>query len=92
MNYGWKKENSKLKISAGYGISNCIHYMWWFLSFSFLVEYEEDDDSGSEGSAVGTNIRSSVKEAAVSQMEAAVEALSRELAKLRTGRASPGQL
>lgn len=46
----------------------------------------------SEGTAVGTNIRSSVKEAAVSQMEAAVEALSRELAKLRTGRASAGML
>lgn len=56
------------------------------------IKYEEDDDSGSEGTAVGINIRSSVKEAAVSQMEAAVEALSRELAKLRTGRASAGML
>ncbi|KAK6128280.1 hypothetical protein DH2020_037978 [Rehmannia glutinosa] len=34
----------------------------------------------------------SVKAAAVSQMNAAVDSLSRELAKLRTGRASPGML
>ncbi|KAH6758579.1 Ribosome recycling factor [Perilla frutescens var. frutescens] len=37
-------------------------------------------------------IRASVKATTVSQMNAAVEALSRELAKLRTGRASAGML
>lgn len=38
------------------------------------------------------DIGPTVKETTVSQMEAAIVALSRELTKLRTGRASPGIL
>lgn len=38
------------------------------------------------------NIGPSVKATALSQMEAAIEALSRDLSKLRTGRASTGIL
>ncbi|KAI5651117.1 hypothetical protein M9H77_37122 [Catharanthus roseus] len=56
------------------------------------TKFEEDEYGDEEGIATQTNIRSNVKAAAVSQMEAAVDALSRELAKLRTGRASAGML
>lgn len=45
-----------------------------------------------EDIVVNLNIQPSLKAAAVSQMEAAMEALSRELSKLRTGRASAGML
>lgn len=38
------------------------------------------------------DIGPSVKATATSQMEAAIDALSRDLTKLRTGRASPGML
>ncbi|KAJ8642678.1 hypothetical protein MRB53_004426 [Persea americana] len=48
-----------------------------------------DDDDTIE---VIPDIRPTVKAAAVSQMEAAIVALSRELSKLRTGRASAGML
>lgn len=49
----------------------------------------EDDSAG--GSTVEVvDIGPAVKETAMSQMEAAIVALSRELTKLRTGRASPG--
>ncbi|XP_047322692.1 ribosome-recycling factor [Impatiens glandulifera] len=48
-----------------------------------------DDD---EDVVVNVNIQPSLKAAAVSQMEAATESLSRELSKLRTGRASAGML
>ncbi|CAK9161709.1 unnamed protein product [Ilex paraguariensis] len=52
---------------------------------------EEEEDYDDKGNSVGTvNIGPSVKSATVSQMEAALEALSRELRKLRTGRASAG--
>lgn len=54
----------------------------------FLGEEVDDDDYGNPAAAV--NIGPSIKAAAVSQMEAAIDALSRELAKLRTGRASAG--
>ncbi|XP_009787065.1 uncharacterized protein LOC107771345 [Nicotiana tabacum] len=53
-------------------------------------EEVDDDDYGNPAAAV--NIGPSIKAAAVSQMEAAIDALSRELAKLRTGRASAGIL
>ncbi|KAL5998196.1 hypothetical protein ACLOJK_009134 [Asimina triloba] len=49
----------------------------------------EDKD---ETMAVVPDIRPTVRATATSQMEAAVEALSRELSKLRTGRASAGML
>lgn len=47
---------------------------------------DEDD------AQVVEDIGPSVKSAAVSQMDAAIDALSRELTKLRTGRAAPGML
>ncbi|KAK6153149.1 hypothetical protein DH2020_012788 [Rehmannia glutinosa] len=53
-----------------------------------VEEEEEGDDEDEEGGDLGA----SFKAAAVSQMNAAVDSLSRELAKLRTGRASPGML
>lgn len=49
-----------------------------------------DDDNAS--TAQVEDIGPVVKSTAVSQMEAALDALSRELVKLRTGRASPGML
>lgn len=49
-----------------------------------------DDDNAS--TAQVEDIGPVVKSTAVSQMEAAIDALSRELLKLRTGRASPGML
>ncbi|KAK4359705.1 hypothetical protein RND71_021934 [Anisodus tanguticus] len=58
--------------------------------FSSAVEEVSDDDYGNATAAV--NVGPSIKATAVSQMEAATDALSRELAKLRTGRASAGML
>lgn len=52
-----------------------------------LEEEEEDEDDDEEGIDLGAL----VKVSAVSQMNSAVDALSRELAKLRTGRASAGR-
>ncbi|CAN1187932.1 Ribosome-recycling factor [Linum perenne] len=49
------------------------------------------DDSGGTTEVV-SDIGPTVKASAVSQMDAAIDALSRELTKLRTGRASPGML
>ncbi|KAG8366785.1 hypothetical protein BUALT_Bualt16G0003900 [Buddleja alternifolia] len=51
-------------------------------------EWEEDEDEDEETADLGA----SVKASAVSQMDAAVDALSRELTKLQTGRASAGML
>ncbi|KAK4707941.1 hypothetical protein R3W88_028866 [Solanum pinnatisectum] len=50
----------------------------------------DGDDYGSVTTAV--NVGPNIKATAVSQMEAAIDALSRELTKLRTGRASAGML
>ncbi|MCD7468913.1 hypothetical protein HAX54_007466 [Datura stramonium] len=55
-----------------------------------IREEVEDDDYGNATAAV--NVGPSIKATAFSQMEAATDALSRELAKLRTGRASAGML
>lgn len=58
----------------------------------FAKGKKSKDDSAAGSVDVATDIGPSVKEAAKSQMDAAVVALSRELAKLRTGRASAGML
>ncbi|KAE8731225.1 adenosine-5'-phosphosulfate (APS) kinase 3 [Hibiscus syriacus] len=50
------------------------------------------DDSGGSTMELAPDIGPSVKASASSQMDAAILALSRELAKLRTGRASAGML
>ncbi|KAI3463093.1 hypothetical protein Pfo_019756 [Paulownia fortunei] len=55
-------------------------------------EEEEEEEEGDDEDEEGGDLGASVKAAAVSQMKAAVESLSRELAKLRTGRASAGVL
>lgn len=60
------------------------------LSVNLFMFLEDDSASGSTVEVV--DIGPTVKEAAVSQMDAAIIALSRELTKLRTGRASPGTL
>jgi hypothetical protein len=57
---------------------------------SFLICILEDDSAG--GTVEFVDIGPTVKETANSQMDAAVVALSRELQKLRTGRASAGIL
>lgn len=54
----------------------------------FVGEEVDGDDYGSGTTAV--NVGPNIKATAVSQMEAAIDALSRELTKLRTGRASAG--
>lgn len=51
------------------------------------VEWEEEEEGDDDQ---GVDLGASIKATAVSQMSAAVDALSRELAKLRTGRASSG--
>lgn len=51
---------------------------------------EEEDEEEEEDDDEGVDLGVSVKANALSQMNAAVDALSRELAKLRTGRASAG--
>ncbi|CAN0924670.1 Ribosome-recycling factor [Linum grandiflorum] len=50
------------------------------------------DDSGGGTAEVVPDIGPTVKASAAAQMDAAIDALSRELTKLRTGRASPGML
>ncbi|KAL3829506.1 hypothetical protein ACJIZ3_018308 [Penstemon smallii] len=55
-------------------------------------EEEQEEEDYDEDEEQGGDLGSSVKATSVSQMEAAVDALSRELAKLRTGRASAGML
>lgn len=51
-----------------------------------------DDSGGLADVSPPVDIGPSVKATATSQMEAAIDALSRDLTKLRTGRASPGML
>ncbi|KAG6410175.1 hypothetical protein SASPL_128227 [Salvia splendens] len=58
--------------------------------FAKARKQEEDDEE--EDDDEGVDLGVSVKANALSQMNAAVDALSRELAKLRTGRASAGML
>lgn len=59
----------------------------------FAKGRKSKDDSAAGGVVeVAPDIGPTVKAIASSQMEAALDALSRELAKLRTGRASPGML
>ncbi|KAK3033450.1 hypothetical protein RJ639_033054 [Escallonia herrerae] len=55
-------------------------------------KFSEDDEYDGGNTIQAANIGPSIRTAALSQMEAAIEALSRELSKLRTGRASPGML
>ncbi|KMZ68703.1 putative Ribosome recycling factor [Zostera marina] len=53
---------------------------------------DDSDDGDRDGGGGFDDVGSIVKETAMSQMEAAKEALTRELSKLRTGRASEGML
>lgn len=75
------------------------HSLLNFPSTNFLGEFRRGFAKGrkskgvdDDGSSVEAVDRASVKASTVSLMEAAVNALSRELSKLRTGRASPGML
>lgn len=54
--------------------------------------YTLEDEGGVSTIEVPPNVGPTIKANAVSQMEAAMTALSTELSKLRTGRASPGIL
>lgn len=68
------------------------HYPFTFeSSFSIWLHLLEDDDATST-IEVSPDIGPTIKANAASQMEAAIVALSGELTKLRTGRASPGTL
>ncbi|XP_010550201.1 PREDICTED: uncharacterized protein LOC104821118 [Tarenaya hassleriana] len=58
----------------------------------FAKGRKSKNDSAGGVVEVAPDIGPTVKAATSSQMEAAIDALSRELAKLRTGRASPGML
>ncbi|KAK2661518.1 hypothetical protein Ddye_000092 [Dipteronia dyeriana] len=58
----------------------------------FAKGKKSKDDSATGSTVEIVDIGPAVKETAVSQMDAAIVALSRELTKLRTGRASPGML
>ncbi|CAA2999486.1 Hypothetical predicted protein [Olea europaea subsp. europaea] len=58
---------------------------WW----AEEQDEDEDDDGDTEKDA---DLGASLKAASISQMESAVDALFRELAKLRTGMASAGQI
>nr|AKM76774.1 ribosome recycling factor [California macrophylla] len=58
----------------------------------FAKGRKSKDDSGSASVDVAVDIGPAVKENASAQMDAAVVALSRELCKIRTGRASDGML
>jgi ribosome recycling factor len=52
--------------------------------------YILEDEGGVSTIEVPTNVGPNIKASALSQMESAIAALSVELSKLRTGRASPG--
>ncbi|XWS23503.1 hypothetical protein CRYUN_Cryun28dG0019600 [Craigia yunnanensis] len=58
----------------------------------FAKSKKSKDDSGGSTMELAPDIGPTVKASAASQMDAAIVALSRELAKLRTGRASAGML
>ncbi|CAH8385721.1 unnamed protein product [Eruca vesicaria subsp. sativa] len=59
----------------------------------FAKGKKSKDDSGSSGLVdASPDIGPTVKATATSQMEAAIDALARDLTKLRTGRAAPGML
>ena len=61
------------------------------MKLCFFYSAYDDDSDDEDGDAFGAvDIGASVKPAALSQMDAALDALSRELTKLRTGRASVG--
>lgn len=66
--------------------NECVDLQFCETSWFLVLE----DDSASDSVDVVPDIGPTVKETAVSQMDAAIVALSRELAKLRTGRASAG--
>lgn len=65
-------------------------FIVFFCSSLQIIEEEVDSDEDDESTAESVNVGPSIKAAAISQMEAATDSLSRELAKLRTGRASAG--
>ncbi|CAA2972216.1 Ribosome recycling factor [Olea europaea subsp. europaea] len=56
------------------------------------IKEQDEDEEELEDTEEDANLGANVKAASISQMESAVDALSRELAKLRTGRASAGML
>ncbi|KAL6497596.1 hypothetical protein OROHE_027225 [Orobanche hederae] len=56
------------------------------------VELEEEEEEGEDEDGKGFDLGSRIKTLATVQMNSAVDSLSRELAKLRTGRASSGML
>ena len=78
-------------------ISSWISVLILFLTCCKILEFDDDDDDDEEvekeagNIAQIVNIGPMVKATAVSQMEAAIDSLSRELLKLRTGRASAGK-
>lgn len=70
---------------------NCYHFPWNLKEIPPFMCILEDDSAGDTVQVV-PDIGPTIKAVAASQMEAAMVALSRELAKLRTGRASAGAI
>lgn len=62
----------------------------WIMFYVFVILILLEDDNNDEKIQVDPNFGPTVKSTTLSQMEAAIVALSRELSKLRTGRASAG--
>lgn len=62
----------------------------WIMFYVFVILILLEDDNDDEKIQVDPNFGPTVKSTTLSQMEAAIVALSRELSKLRTGRASAG--
>ncbi|XP_068646236.1 uncharacterized protein [Aristolochia californica] len=96
---------SNISHLSGVGSATALHCHRGFgrLDFGFRIESQRgfakgkkskvaDDDDEDGGVKVDRNIGPTVKATALAQMDAAVIALSRELSKLRTGRAAPGML
>ncbi|XP_050233761.1 uncharacterized protein LOC126682207 [Mercurialis annua] len=94
--YYTTNSNNFISIQSG----NLIEIKSNFTSFDFFAESrrayakgrKSRDDSDGDTLQVAASIGPAVKESAASQMDTAIVALSRELTKLRTGRASAGML
>uniref|UniRef100_A0A8R7PHI5 Ribosome-recycling factor, chloroplastic n=1 Tax=Triticum urartu TaxID=4572 RepID=A0A8R7PHI5_TRIUA len=68
------------------------HFFLLEIRRGFAKGKKSKNDSRSDTVEAAPDIGPTVKSAATAQMDTAVVALSRELSKLRTGRASPGML
>lgn len=87
-----KKRNAQSNLPLSLCVSLCAFLTDYLFFWLIVCLFVGIDDNYDEGSFESVDIGASVKTTTVSQMEAAIDALSRELSKLRTGRASIGIL